>query len=81
MQQKNYRTSNQGVAAYCVSKGYEITHVSFGIDRNGVKRKYARFNMDADTGKRLSDEFFATLGDFYNKLSTVRSKFYEVGQQ
>lgn len=77
----NYETYHQGIAAYILSKGYEISEIRDGKDKNGKPRQYMQFQIDREEGRRLGDEFHnglasGNLKNFYDRVYDVRNKLW-----
>ena len=76
--QFKYRTSNKGIAAYLITKGYEVLRVTEDKNRQGKLCMYIEFDIDQTTGKNLGDTFFN--GEAKGDLKAFNDACYEVRQ-
>lgn len=79
---RQYETSNQGIAAYMITQGYEMTSAKNATNKNGKACVKIEFNIDAAEGRRLGDAFFdgeavGNLKEFHDASFAVRQKVWE----
>lgn len=80
---RKYSTTHKGIAAYLLTKGYEIERVTPGTNpKNGRPNCKIEFNVDQDTGRSMGDSFFeggvhGDLKEFYDKLSVVGNEIWK----
>lgn len=83
--QRKYRTSHLGIAAYLVTKGYQIVRFERGQNRSGYECTYMEFDIDQYGGKQMGDAFFdggvhGNLKEFYEALGNVRKQRMEASK-
>ncbi len=54
---RKYRTSHQGIAAYLLTKGYEVERTEPGTTKAGKPCVNIEFNVDQATGRQMGDSF------------------------
>lgn len=69
---RKYRTTHRGIAAYLVTKGYQIEKVEKGQNRNGEERTFIYFNMDVDTGSSIGAEYYEAQEVVRNRMGEAR---------
>ncbi len=75
---RKYSTTHKGIAAYLLTKGYEIERTTLGTNPK-TQRPNCRieFNVDQQTGREMGDAFFE--GNVHGDLKEFHDKLNEVG--
>ncbi len=81
--ERKYNTTHKGIAAYILTKGYEIERVTPGTNpKTGRPNCKIEFNVDQQSGREMGDAFFdgnvhGDLKAFYDKLNEVGHEIYK----
>lgn len=80
---RKYSTTHKGIAAYLVTKGYQILRATPGTNpKTNRPNVRIEFDVDQTTGRGLGDDFFDghVVGDlktFYEAINTVGHEIYQ----
>jgi len=79
---RKYKTSHQGIAAYLLTKGYDILRTEQGTNKGGKACTFIEFDVDQTTGRQLGDAFFegrvnGDLKQFHDACFTIRNTVYD----
>jgi hypothetical protein len=80
--ERKFRTSHRGIAAYLITKGYEIIRGEKGTNKSGRESIYLEFDIDPTSGREMGDAFFngglhGNLKEFYDAQYKVNKSVYE----
>lgn len=81
--ERKYRTTHRGIAAYLLTKGYQILRATPGVNpKNNRPNVTVEFDIEQQTGRDMGDAFFdggvhGNLKDFYDKLQEVGDVIYK----